>query len=326
MRAVWLLMGGIFWAGLVPLAHAASEHDISLTEEYKTCMQSSDYDLAAPLCENAAQWIPEKADKKNKYILDMLLKACDWGRQDACDKIGTEFIIYETALHPRMLAYLQANCGRGHHRTCAGMANYYSAEKNDKKQALIYARKHFDRHKAGPYVEMLFANGDKKAAYAAIEQECPANTDACLRYLEHYAENPGRAKLAEKLAEQCREVSSQYHKFISACRTVGAYYYKQGQHQKALSLWSHSCRYQDGYSCSLIVTAPFTSESERVEAALNLCEDEYFKVWVTNKNRNGAYAVDGRKDCPQVKENRRVPASIVNIGNDNLKRALEWIK
>ena len=75
MRAVWLSVVSVFFVGSLSVTPAVAVEDLSSTEAYKTCMQSSDYDLAAPLCENAAQWLPANADKKNKYNLDMLLKA-----------------------------------------------------------------------------------------------------------------------------------------------------------------------------------------------------------------------------------------------------------
>jgi hypothetical protein len=219
-----------------------AENVEKLNEAIKTCLDKKDLAsclLAVPRLNSEKKWA--LAFKTGEILCEL--------DQSQCFSIYYIAEKFEKKKAEDFFAKLQAECEKNADY-CDAVARLQEDKKNY-EQALISAKKYFNKHKDGVYILLAHKYGNKQDAFEASLADCKQNIDKCIFYLRSFYEHPQKDEILKNVIKSCVEQNSPSDG-TSKCAILGTYYFKVQEFDLAYKYWSKDCE-TNNMSCVLIL-------------------------------------------------------------------------
>ena len=188
-------------------------------------------------CESAYAAAPNTKSKNADSLLKLLKKKCET-KSDYCDSLVS---IYK--------------------------------EKKQYKSAIEIAKSNFKRTGSIQYPLLLQElKKDQKLIEKVSYQSCTKNTKNCDMVLRYFSTPKNQDKVAARVQKEC-ESQDASKGGADYCSIVGTYYFKNGDVQKALKIWSQSCSYNE-LTCLLILGSNRADRIIEIDAFNSFCKEK----------------------------------------------------
>ena len=154
---------------------------------------------------------------------------------------------------------------------CDVLATIYK-EKKQYKHALETVKKSFNRTGSLQYALLLQElNKDQKLIEKVGYQSCLKNRKNCDRVLRYFSTPTNQEKVAKRVQKECESQASD-RVGADYCSVVGTFFFKKGDVQNALKIWSHSCSYNE-LTCLLILGSGKADGVIEIDAFNSFCKE-----------------------------------------------------
>ena len=192
--------------------------------------------VAIKSCESALTVVPFTKAKEPDALMKLLNKKCE-ANSSHCDYLVT---IYK--------------------------------DKKQYKLALATAKKNFTRTGSLQYAILLQElKKDQKLIEKVSYQACTKNRKNCDTVLRYFSTPKNQEKIVARVQKEC-ENQAAGGGGADYCSIVGTYYYKKGEIQKALKMWSHSCSYNE-LTCLLIIGSNKADRIIDIDSFNSFCKE-----------------------------------------------------
>jgi hypothetical protein len=224
--------------------------------------------VSVKLCEKANTVVQFTKSKKNSALINILSKKCETN-SNYCDFL---VLVYK--------------------------------EKKQFKLALTTAKKNFKRTGSLQYALLLQElKKDQKLIEKVSFQSCTRNTKNCDRVLRYFATPANQEKVANRVKKECERQASG-KSGADYCSIVGTYYFKRGEVQKALKMWSQSCSYNE-LTCLLILGSNKADRIIEIDAFNAFCKEGPLTESTAAELRREHCLIGVREVPSQIKDHGR---------------------
>lgn len=257
-----------------------------------------------------------RATESYDKAFDAVKKSCELMDEFGCSQMQSDSLRFAKSIQNEVFVTLNKKCEQKE-ILCASLASYYE-DKNDYKNAILYAKKAFKVSKTGNYPYLEYKFGNRKIGYKVSAEHCELDRSSCGFYIRYMPSHPSLKKMVAKAKEHCLTVEKDSFG-ATTCSVLGTYFESRKRYDESVEMWRKDCERSNKTSCTLLIASKNAKAKDRESAYRNICERESKGISPVDAEITGKY-------CDNQKDFVSIPDGLLKIAQSLLTSFLDQQK